>query len=337
MTHDQQTSLAPFDALVIARLLVSAAKGDVPSRITKDLGPLLPTRGSAHAGVERIEKTVEGLIANELVERVWGKSKKAVPKLLLTAQGRRVGLAFLGLAELPPKTTWAAVKKVYLPGRVLGLELANPTIRKAISADATLKAALFKKTFDLPIRDLPKPAEASDALAWKLMGFEGKSEKMTLKAVKTALFHRALGDARPTDYARAAGQLLARRIGAMRDHPGEFREALLREWLDAKPAMASAELDLTDFAQRVKAAATTCKTERQGSDKVYIAHVWRLLEHEPAFAAMGPDGFKQRLAQANNEGKLELRRADLAHLMDPDDIRLSAVQYLDTTFHFVKV
>ncbi len=333
MMHDQPTQLPPFDALVITRLLVAPAKGEAPTRIAKDLGSLVPSHGLA----ERVEEVIEGLVTSGTVERVWGKTKKAAPKIVLTAEGWCAGLAFLGLEKLPPKTTWAVVKKVYLPGRVLGLELADFGVRKAVGSDATFKAALFKKTFNLPIGVLPKPAEALDALAWKLMGFEGKSEKLTLKALKTALFHRALGDARPTDFARAAGQLLARRVGAIRDHPGEFREALLRAWLEAKPAMAVAELDLGEFAHRVQAAASACKTGRQGSDKVFIAHVWRSLEHEPPFAAMGPDGFKQRLAQANNEGKIELRRADLAHLMNPDDLHLSAVRYLDTTFHFVKV
>lgn len=340
MTHDPEPRLTPFDALVIVRLLVGPAKGDPLPKLTKDLAPIVPGSGSPQAVGERIEQTIERWLAGGLIERVGGKTKKAVPKILLTTEGRRAGLTFLGLEELPPKTTWAAIKKSYLPARVLGLGMASPAARKAVASDATFKAALFKKTFDLPIAALPKPAEALDALTWKLMGFEDKGEKLTLKAIKTAIFNRALGDGRTTDFARAAGQLLARRIGAMRDDPREFRDATLRHWLEPTEPLSPSpppELDPVEFASRVKAAAAACRTGRQGANKVFIAHVWRSLEHEPAFAAMGLDRFKERLAQANHQRLLDLGPADLVHAMNPDDLRLSAVRYLDTTFHFVRI
>ncbi len=40
---------------------------------------------------------------------------------------------------------------------------------------------------------------------------------------------------------------------------------------------------------------------------------------------------------ANNARLLDLSRADLVQAMDPDDVRLSEVNYLNATFHFVRI
>ncbi len=47
--------------------------------------------------------------------------------------------------------------------------------------------------------------------------------------------------------------------------------------------------------------------------------------------------FKQRLAEANNARLLDLSRADLVQAMDPDDVRLSEVTYLNAAFHFIRI
>ena len=47
--------------------------------------------------------------------------------------------------------------------------------------------------------------------------------------------------------------------------------------------------------------------------------------------------FKQRLAEANNARLLDLSRADLVQAMDPEDVRLSEVAYLNATFHFIRI
>ena len=66
-------------------------------------------------------------------------------------------------------------------------------------------------------------------------------------------------------------------------------------------------------------------------------HVWRMLQSDPDFAGMGFDRFKEFLALANNSRHLDLSRADLVQAMDPDDVRLSEVHYLNATFHFIRI
>ena len=78
-------------------------------------------------------------------------------------------------------------------------------------------------------------------------------------------------------------------------------------------------------------------TGRFGDDKVFVVHVFRVLSNDPVFAAMGLDGFKQRLAEANNARRLDLSRGQHGRGHGPDfDVELSKVAYLGSCeFHFV--
>jgi hypothetical protein len=286
-----------------------------------------------------------------------GKTKKAVPKFVLTAEGHHRGLEFLGVSQLRPKTTWAVLRKTYLPTCALGMPASSEVLFKALSSEPTFQAVLLKRQYDLSIAELPKPDEATDGLAWKLIGFDGEGRKFNPKNVKTAVFNRALGDGRAADFKKAATRLLAQRLGARRDDPKELRDAVVRGWIDqeengADPAESAGVLpksspassaqvrptvDLPSFAEQVKSAARECPTGRFGDNKVFIAHVWKALQIDPAFRTMELDAFKEHLAEANNARLLDLSRADLVQAMDPDDVRQSEVHYLSATFHFVRI
>ena len=151
---------------------------------------------------------------------------------MLTAVGRRHGLDFLGVAQLRPKTTWAVLRKTYLPARALGLPAATDALFKALSSEPAFQAVLLKQQYGLATAEIPKPDEATDALAWKLIGFESEARKFNPKNIKTALFNRALGDGGAADFKKAATRLLAQRVGARRDDPKELRDAVLRDWID---------------------------------------------------------------------------------------------------------
>jgi hypothetical protein len=254
------------------------------------------------------------------------------------------------------------LRKTYLPASVLELPASGEAIFKAMASDPGFKAVLLKRQYELPTSDVPKLDDAIDALAWKLIGFDGVARKFDAKSVKTALLNRALGDGRATDYRKAASRLLAQDSGARRDDSKELRDAVLRGWIDrakgpdtapaplgegvaagqvkgtaTRPARAAPPLDLPAFAARVLAAARACPTGRYGDHKVFIVHVWRMLQSDPDFAGMDLDGFKSVLAEANNARLLDLSRADLVQAMDPDDVRRSEVHYLNATFHFVRI
>jgi hypothetical protein len=354
MATTDSPKLSAIGALVLTRLLPVSEKGETAAKIRKDLDPLLGHRWSGTALAERVERALGELEATGLVTFLRGKTKKSAPKVAATPDGRRQALAFLGIDQLKPKTTWATLRKIYLPAQVLGLSASTDASIKAIASDPGFKAILLKQQFQLPAAELPKLDDVLDALAWKLIGFDDSARKFALKAVKMALFNRELGDSRATDFKKAANHLLAERLGARRDDSKELRDAVLRGWIDqhseARSGGADAhegqatlvaapqvELDLPTFAERVKAAAGTCTSGRYGSNKVFIAHVWMALQSNPLFQTMSLGAFKDRLAQANNARLLDLSRADLVQAMDPDDVRQSEVQYLNATFHFVRI
>ena len=373
------TNLSAVGSLVLTRMLIVGEKGELGSKIKKDLESLLAHRWVGAELTEQIDQTLEDLESIGLVTRLPVKTKskkKAVPKYLPTAEGRRCALEFLGVAQLKPKTTWKVITKTYLPARALGMPASSETLFKSVDSDLNFQAFLLKRQYGLSVAEVPKPKEDIDALVWKLVGFEGETRKFNVKNVqtvllnalvaklmgfdgesrkfnldniKTALLNRELGDERATKFQKAAAKLLAKRLGAKSDNPQEFRDIVVRSWIDqgdtpstassspALPAPPSIELDLPTFAERVKAAARACPTGRFGDNKVFIAHVWRAVQSDLAFQTIDLPAFKERLAEANNARLLDLSRADLVQAMDPEDVRESEVHYLNATFHFVRI
>jgi hypothetical protein len=364
MTPTTPNDLSALGFLVLARLLTAGDKAQRLAQIKKDLEPLVEHRWSGAALTDQIERTIAELESIGLVTTVRGRSKKAAPKVVLTEHGRRRGLDALGVAELKPKTTWTVLKKAYLPAHALGLSASSDAVIKALSSDPGFKAILLRKEFQLPLADCPTMKAATGAVAWKLMGFSS-TKVFSVAEVQKSLLERELGDQRPANSKKAIDRLLAQRLGARRDDSKELRDALLRGWIDREegglgvndraatcvrppaPAPASAAqppapppapvLDLQSFAERVKATARTCPSGRFGDNKVFIAHVWRALQSDPAFRAMDLAAFKGRLAEANNTRLLDLSRADLVQAMDPNDVYQSEVHYLNATFHFVRI
>jgi hypothetical protein len=352
MTEAISARRSAIESLILVRLLTVGIRGEPASKIKKDLESLLINRWGSANLMERIEATLASLEEAGLVTLVPGRTKKATSKFIPTTKGRRSGLDFLGVPELKPKTSWAVVKKTYLPACILGLPVSTDTRFKALSSEPNFQAVLLKQQYNLAIADLPKPDEATDALAWTLIGFRGEGQKFNTKNIKTALFNRALGNSHITDFKKAATQLLAKRLGAPGADSKELRDAVLRTWIDHEGAalalsdsVAHPEInlsvtlpfDLQAFAERVKSAARDCSTGRFGNNKVFISHVWKFLCAEPAFATMDLPAFKTLLAEANNARLLDLSRADLVQVMTPDDVHHSEIHYLNATFHFVRI
>ncbi|SIO23849.1 hypothetical protein SAMN05444166_3175 [Singulisphaera sp. GP187] len=358
MSGSEQTAFPPVGQLLLARLLVAGEKGATGAEIKKALEPLVGHRWAGAALTEQLRQTLADFEAAGLAVLVRkGKTERGT----LTTEGRRRALEVIGLDQLPPKTTWDKVKKTYLAARALGLTT-PPTGPAAtrFGGEPGFKAVLLKTQFVLPLGDYPAIQEALDALAWTLLGLE-PGPKFTVKAVQAALILRELGHlgklGPKPDPGKEVAKLLAREVGARQSGKDELRLAAIRRWVDGDLATAplapleapvpppsvpeneegTIALDLPAFARRVVEAARSSPTGRFGADKVFVGHVWSGLRDQPAFAAMGPDEFKRRLAEANNARLLDLSRADMVEAMDPEDVRLSEVPYLGATFHFIRI
>jgi hypothetical protein len=346
---NEPSTIDLVDQLVLARLLVAGEKGATTSELKKTLDPLLGHRFAGAALAERLAQALVRLESAGLAHRTRkGKTERGTR----TPEGQRRALEFLGLDHLPPVVKWDPIKKAYLAARALGLPAPKDKTVKHLSGDPGFKAALLKAQFDLPLDDYPTFDQALDALAWKLLGFEAApGAKFNVKTVKAALVRRELeGSTRVDpkgDPKKEATKLLARKVGARQSAKDELRLAALRHWIDgasATPTTAPASapapapvipLDLDTFARRVLEAARSSPTGQFGDDKVFVVHVFRTLSSDPVFATMGLDGFKQRLAEANNARRLDLSRANMVEAMDPNDVELSKVSYLGAEFHFI--
>jgi hypothetical protein len=333
------SALDLVDRIVLAGLLVAGEKGATSSQLKKSLEPLVGHRFAGGAMVQRLTQALASLEAAGLVQQTRkGKTERGT----LTSEGRRDALAFLRLDHLPPRTTWGQLTKSYLAARALGLAPPREKAVKQISGDPGFKAALLKTLFDLALDDYPTLDQALDALAWKLLGFEAPAGvKFNVKAAKAALLRRELEGSTQvdprSDPKAVATLLLAKKVGARQSAGDELRRATLRRWIDEAITVPSPPFDLEAFARRVLAAARTSHTGKFGDDKVFIVHVFRLLSVDPRFAAMGLDGFKQKLAEANNARLLDLSRANMVEAMDPNDVELSQVSYLGAQFHFIRI
>jgi hypothetical protein len=339
------SAIERVDQLVLARLLVAGEKGATTSELKKALEPLLGHRFAGAALAQRLAQALASLESAGLAHRTRkGKTERG----MLTPDGQRRALEFLGLDHLPPALKWDPIKKAFLTARALGLPPPKDKTVKHLSGDPGFKAALLKTQFDLPLDDYPTFNQALDALAWKLMGFAAEpGAKFNVKTVKAALLRRALEGSKQVDPKadpnKEATKLLAKTVGARQSAKDELRLAALRHWIDGASAVpaptptlpVAAPLDGDTFARRVLEAARSCPTGRFGDDKVFVVHVFRSLSVDPVFAAMGLDGFKQRLAQANNARRLDLSRANMVEAMDSSDVELSKVSYLGAEFHFI--
>lgn len=97
-------------------------------------------------------------------------------------------------------------------------------------------------------------------------------------------------------------------------------------------------LSLADFARAVQQlAAASPPTARFGTNKVFIAALWRLRQQQPPLSHLSLEEFKQHLVEANRLGLLTLSRADLVHVMDPTLVTDSETRYLNSCFHFVLI
>jgi len=331
--------LTPVDLLVLSRLLVGSNQGVTLKALTRDLRPLLE---HCHSGTALQEQIVQSL--NELAERgqvQLERTKKGdLSKARTTTEGHESMLFVLGLEALPPKTTWAQLKKNYLPAVALDLPTPKGDDLKLFKTETGFKAALARSQFQLPVdTSYPTKKKAYDQLFWKLLGIES-SQDFNVTNIKKALLGRELNRtvAQPD---QGVNLLLAQKVGARRTDRDEIRWAALRRWIDreitsGKDQPREKPISLKDFAHRAKQAARSCPTGRFGENKVFIAHVWRQLSQDPVFNGMDINEFKKRLAEANNARLLDLSRADLVQAMDPDDVRESEVQYLGATCHFIR-
>jgi hypothetical protein len=346
--------------LALAWLLTRAEGRGARSDVSRALKSFADHRWSSSEWNTRLDESLAALEAGGLALR------KARNGLELTSQGRAHALAWLGVKRLPEGTSWKKLKNTHLLARVLELPPSSGNLARLGTADG-MRAVLVQKHLGAESPGSRSLTQVRDALCWKQLGIES-DKPFTLAAVQAVLLARALQASLEAEPTQAMRQLAAKSVGARRADADSLRLAAMRSWLvptsepvtpapraepgASQPAASTPrrnELagpvdptffdatplreDLRTFAERVKEAAKASTTGHFGEDKIFISHVWRILQKQ----ARGLDerAFKDRLIEANRERLLSLSRADLVEAMDPRDVSDSETRYLGATFHFI--
>jgi hypothetical protein len=317
--------------LVLVRLAVPAKKPPAPSAVRKDVGKLV--RGRELTADEFVALRDDLVAAGALAPAARGSAR-------LTDAGRGRALAFLGISEFPPRTTWRAVQAKSLFPKAVGLSAAAAA---RLDKEDKLAAFLLKRTYGLPSGTGDSLQQAMESLACREAGFP---EESSLKGLLRAALCRVLRADERLTLDQVKKQLPRAVMGTPDGKPDTLRAAVIREWLagsrlDQRPAAEReppAEFDLPTFAQTVKALARTSpRADRFHDNKVFIAAVWRASQREHGFPRLTLPEFKTLLVKANRDGLLRLSRADLVQAMDPGRVAESETHYLNAAFHFVLI
>ena len=341
--NDSMRHSPPSRSLVLTRLLPVGEKGETKAKIQKDLEPLLGHRWSGSVLTEVLDRTLIKLVSKGLVAHRPVKSKKAVPPVELTRRGTP------GDPRLPEgqaasheaQTELGNLKHSLLMAPALGL----PGPGGPLSKDDGFRAVLLKKQYGLPLGDYPTLAQAKDGMAaedaWH--GSEGEghagdrpgglAEEGAGRRAPRRLRRRSSIGCWPGSSRTARRHQGAARRGASplgRQEPGHPGIACLEPPCSA---VRSAPLRRPRAGRGPRLSDGPVRRQ-QGLHRP-------CLESAPGPPRIPRDGLdrrsRQRLAEANNARLLDLSRADLVQAMDPEDVRLSEVSYLNATFHFIRI
>ena len=143
--------------LLLARLLVPAAKPLSRGELKKSLSPLFERRLTSAEWTEQFDAALDRLIGNGMV---------AGKPVVLTEAGRERAIAYWQIDKLPAQLKWATLLKTVVVPRVLGI--APQKLQTKKPADA-LAAAVVRQAHSLSSA-AKSPAEVVNALACKQIG-----------------------------------------------------------------------------------------------------------------------------------------------------------------------
>jgi hypothetical protein len=99
----------------------------------------------------------------------------------------------------------------------------------------------------------------------------------------------------------------------------------------------AARPDLAGFIRHVQSAAARRAEGWPGNRKAFICHVWQEIKSNHPAWALSEIEFKGMLAEAHRSGGLVLANADLKDKKHIQEFENSAIQYMNTVWHFVRV
>jgi len=308
-------------------MILPSKKPVAPAVVRKDIGKLLDSE------LSKVE--FDDLRSDLASAGLLTKGKRNT--FAITETGRERALRFLGLAELPPGTSWSAAIAKYLFPMVAGL---SASAAANLKKGENLAAFVLKRKYGLAAGAGTTVNHVLEAVVCKKLGFP---EEATLDGLLRSVLCRLIGSDNRLTRADLVKQLPLFETGLKRIHADDVRRKLVRDWLTESAATSPPDelhpaesFDLAAFASTVRALAVRSPAEDRFHDnKVFIAALWRASQQEPNFPRLTLSEFKQQLVEANAQHLLHLSRADLVQAMDPQSVAESETTHLNATFHFV--
>jgi hypothetical protein len=248
----------------------------------------------------------------------------------LTESGARALRSAFDLDRAPK---WAEARKTYLPALTLDMK-----VNGALDT-AGLELVALAKELRVPVP--PSVQALCDTLVAEALGMP--RGPLTLASIRAHMLAKH-GKVEATGGPAIVAKRITRRIVDVKRRE-QFANALLRHWLlggestqsrGPQPTPPTFPSGPIDYLAAVRDALPKIGPEgRFGPEQVYVAALWRRLDHDRSLGGLSLDKFKRWLVTANREQSLLLIRADLVTVMNPKLVAESEIEDLGATFHFV--
>lgn len=363
----EKPSSASLASLILAR--ASLPDGATKAELTRDLRPFILPDTPAPEWREILDSAVAAHIDSGLLSQTrtrFATAPTAMPQVV----------ALLG-CEPASKTTWADLREGPLTARALNLDATDRTVLKALSSPDGFRALVVQQAFGVGIGRPMSLSKLRSGLALRALerafGNQIKRGLGSASGLATKPSRILAGQLSksPRDYGtdgRLIAALAAEHLGTQNAEAETLRLALLRRHFASDAAasgpsiapahkqipatapvvandpgragatpLPSARPDLPGFIKVVQTLAGARAQGWPGNRKAFISHVWVAIQSAHPAWALTEIEFKSMLAEAHRTGGIVLASADLKDKNQIKEFELSAIQYKNTTWHFVRV
>lgn len=351
----------PLGSLLLAR--VACAGGATRAQLVRDLGPIVSSKLSPAELRSTIDTELTRLLSAGLVRNDRSRYRASEAGADATAR-------FLREKESHARA-WSEQRDIWLVAKVLGVDAARPSVRKALTRPEGLNALIVQGAFGLNLRQALSPSKLRAALALialeRAFGNNVKSglnrgSALSAKAGRVLAGQLLQNPREVNTDARLISMISAEQVGATRADIEILRLALLRrlvagalrEQAQAKPAperiartiangavesapMAAMRPGLALFSAGVLTAARSHAQGWPGSRKAFISQVWKAIRTSHPDWDLSEIEFKDMLVGAHRAGQVVLSSADLKNKQNLKEFEDSAISYKNTVWHFVRV
>lgn len=276
----------------------------------------------------------------QLIARALGLEGESTPKL--KALGTPEGLRALVVQQafgLPRrlKTTPARLRGELA---LVALERAfGNKIKSGLGAGTGLSAKAGR-ALAAQLSRRPREFGSDSRLIAALAAEQVDAAQPTLDVLRAAIMKRFVSEILDGGSVPAAPELHAQSTGAP-------RPAVVRQGVNPPPAandsapasgsMPTVRPDLDEFAAEVQRRAAPVAEGWPGNRKAFISLVWPSIRDGRPEWGLSDIEFKCMLVEAHRAGRLALATADLKNKNNIKDIQDSAISYMNTVWHFVRV